>query len=98
MRRRRMAKAKLPPPPIAKVLVTGDVLIDLGEVLRVTQLSERAIRKFSATGEFPPPIKFGRRVLWSHTEIQKWIKAKLDARPSARVVTLVPHRAQGGRR
>ncbi len=84
-RRRVMAKARLSTPnghPIPPGI--ADHLLTLDEVVAITHLSERGLRKFVSLEMFPPPIKVGRRSLWSHVDIQTWIKQKRDERPMRR--------------
>lgn len=64
------------------------------KLLDFSGLSEKGIR-FSDThiwrliraGEFPQPVKIGRRSHWSEAEIDDYISFKLDSRNSQNVAT-----------
>lgn len=58
-------------------------LLRLKEVIERTGLSKNTIYDWIRKGAFPAQIELGgRSVAWSEAEVDTWIQAKLDARPS----------------
>ena len=52
----------------------------LNRITEITGLSRSWIYLAIKNGEFPKPIKLGRRAIgWSAIDIQEWIKAKSNA-------------------
>ena len=52
----------------------------LGRVSEITGLSRSWIYLAIKNGEFPKPIKLGKRAIgWVALDIQEWIKAKSNA-------------------
>jgi len=57
--------------------------IRLPEVLYLTGLGKTSIYKLMNTNSFPKPTSFGaRRIAWKRSDIQTWIKSKIQARKS----------------
>ena len=51
-----------------------DKLLTHREVMERTGLSRTAIRSLVSTGDFPAPIRLGRRVLrWPESEFEDWL-------------------------
>jgi prophage regulatory protein len=50
------------------------------DVMHITCLGKTAIYGLVKAGDFPRPVKIGRRaVAWRHEDIQKWISTRVDA-------------------
>lgn len=61
-----------------------DQLLDTAEVCRVVGLSRQEIWRRRRDGSFPEPVRLGgRRVGYSASELQAWMKARLDERDAA---------------
>lgn len=50
-------------------------LLTIRDVVRLAQLSERAIRHRVALGQFPAPIRFGRAKRWHRSTLLAWFAA-----------------------
>jgi prophage regulatory protein len=56
-------------------------LIRLREVLMLTGLSESALRRAMARGEFPRSVKLlalGRSCAWDHAAVTRWVESRLE--------------------
>ena len=57
--------------------------IRIKTVLYITGLGKSSIYKFMGEGHFPQSTKLGSRVtVWQKSDIQDWIKSKIQARKS----------------
>jgi prophage regulatory protein len=57
--------------------------IRLPQILYLTGLGKSSIYKFMEEGHFPQSTKLGSRVtVWQKSDIQDWIKSKIQARKS----------------
>ena len=52
--------------------MVNKILLDINEVRVAINLSQTTIRKNVLEGTFPPPYKFGTRVLWRVSDIKYW--------------------------
>lgn len=59
------------------LLVIGDVRVFCG-------ISKPTIYRLIAKGEFPPPVKVGRRSLWLADELEAWVHMLATLRGSGR--------------
>jgi predicted DNA-binding transcriptional regulator AlpA len=59
--------------PASPVEISAPLLVPVGEVARLTGLSERTIWAMSASGEMPSPEKCKARRLWSYTKLVAWV-------------------------
>jgi prophage regulatory protein len=58
-------------------------LIRRPEVLERVGLSSSTLYEMTAAGEFPAPIPIGRQaVAWLDSEVDAWIKERIDLRDS----------------
>ena len=48
-------------------------LITKGEVARMTSVSARTIERLVSMGQFPQPVRLGRKSLWNRQKLQAWI-------------------------
>lgn len=56
-------------------------LMRLPEVERATGYKRSSIYALAARGEFPRPVKLGRRAsAWVEDEVQAWIEARISER------------------
>ena len=49
------------------------LLIGKEHVARMTSLSVRTIERLVSTGQFPRPVRLGRRRLWDRQKLEQWI-------------------------
>lgn len=55
-------------------------LIKLPAVIKLTALSRSSLYSYIKNGEFPAPIKIGKRaVAWSEARIRDWIDQRVNA-------------------
>ena len=52
---------------------TEDRALDLEGVCKVTSLAQPTIYRRVALGTFPPPQKIGRKNIWMHSTILRWL-------------------------
>ena len=58
----------------------GDRLLRLPEVLRLTGLSRSTVYRKIKAGEFPRPVKLGKRAVgWREFEVIAWINGRPPA-------------------
>ena len=56
--------------------MADDRLISLKEVRELTSLSKTTIYKMVSEGKFPAQLNTGAvRVVWSHNDVQDWIRS-----------------------
>ncbi len=60
---------------VAALMTKEDVCAQL-------QVSERTIENMVKAGEFPPPVRIGKRVYWTHFTIQRWQEELFTAQES----------------
>lgn len=61
--------------------MSGDRLLRLVEVRRLTGLSKTTIYRLAAEGRFPKPMRLGWRIAaWSAAEVDAWLAAVTAAR------------------
>lgn len=53
-------------------------LLGMGRVTRVTGHSKTWIYDRVNDGSFPAPIKVGRRTLWVMSEVQRWVRSRIE--------------------
>ncbi len=54
-----------------------EALLRISTVTAVTGLSESSIRRKVASGDFPAPVKDGKRCTrWVSAKVQNWLRAK----------------------
>jgi hypothetical protein len=56
------------------------LLIDMGELARLTSLSVRTLRRMDAAEDIPGRVAVGRRVLFKIEIIREWVRAGLPGR------------------
>jgi len=66
-------------------------LIRRPEVLERVGLSSSTLYEMTAAGEFPAPIPIGRQaVAWLDSEVDAWIKERIDLRDSRQRKRVAP--------
>ncbi len=63
--------SQLPKPK--EVSLLDDQFISMKFITKLTTLSDKWFYKLIQEGEFPKPIKFGRKSLWLKTEVEDWL-------------------------
>lgn len=51
-------------------------LLDTPSAAKMIGMSSRTLEKWRTLGEGPPFLKFGRRVLYSRTDLESWIESR----------------------
>ncbi len=51
-------------------------LLDTPSAAKMMHMSSRTLEKWRSLGEGPPFLKFGRRVLYSRTDLEGWIESR----------------------
>lgn len=51
-------------------------LVDTRRAAKVIGMSRRTLEKWRALGKGPPYLKLGRRVLYSTTDLEAWLKTR----------------------
>jgi excisionase family DNA binding protein len=59
----------------APAIAIAPLLINVGEVAKLTGLGIRTIWRLSASSGMPAPRKVGGRRLWSYAELTAWVEA-----------------------
>lgn len=55
-----------------------DRFVDMAFMTRFTGLSDKWFYKLIQEGEFPRPIKFGRRSRWLKSEVEAWAEERIQ--------------------
>ncbi|NOZ94935.1 MAG: AlpA family transcriptional regulator [Acidobacteria bacterium] len=60
--------------------MTVDRLLRIDQVSELVALKRAAIYQYMAEGTFPRPVKIGKRaVAWRESDIQEWIRSRVEA-------------------
>lgn len=60
-------------------LLTEDKLVDMTFITTLTGLTDKWFYKLIKNGVFPKPIKLGRSSRWLQSEVEKWLKERIDS-------------------
>ena len=60
--------------------VDAPVLLTAADVARLLSVTVRHVRSLDASGRLPRPIRLGRAVRWSRSELLAWIDAGAPSR------------------
>lgn len=60
-------------------LLTEDKLVDMTFITTLTGLTDKWFYKLIKDGAFPKPIKLGRSSRWLQSEVEKWLKERIDS-------------------
>ncbi|BFI63255.1 Rha family transcriptional regulator [Yersinia pseudotuberculosis] len=56
----------------------NDQLVDMAFITGFTQLTDKWFYKLIQLGEFPKPIKLGRSSRWLQSEVEAWVKERIN--------------------
>ncbi|MFP5594398.1 helix-turn-helix transcriptional regulator [Kluyvera sp. 142486] len=60
-------------------LLTEDKLVDMTFITTLTGLTDKWFYKLIKDGAFPKPIKLGRSSRWLQSEVEKWLRERINA-------------------
>ncbi|QJQ17127.1 helix-turn-helix transcriptional regulator [Enterobacter hormaechei] len=60
-------------------LLTEDKLVDMTFITKLTGLTDKWFYKLIKDGAFPKPIKLGRSSRWLQSEVEKWLRERINA-------------------
>ena len=58
--------------------VLNDQLVTMAFITRLTGLTDKWFYFLIKNGEFPKPIKLGRSSRWLQSEVEAWLKQRID--------------------
>lgn len=61
-----------------KPALLEDEFIDMKFITRLTGLSDKWFYKLIQEGVFPKPIKMGRASRWLKSDLEEWLRAKIN--------------------
>lgn len=53
-------------------------LVDMAYITAYTGMTDKWFYKLIKDGEFPKPIKLGRRSRWLRSEVEAWMQQRID--------------------
>ncbi|MEQ9883480.1 MULTISPECIES: helix-turn-helix transcriptional regulator [Pectobacterium] len=56
----------------------NDQFVDMTFITQLTGLTDKWFYKLIQLGEFPKPIKLGRRSRWLQSEVETWLQQRID--------------------
>lgn len=62
-----------------KTSLLDDQLVDIKFITQFTGLTDKWFYKLIKEGEFPKPIKLGRSSRWFKSEIEQWLKERINS-------------------
>ncbi|MCL8621237.1 helix-turn-helix transcriptional regulator [Providencia rettgeri] len=62
-----------------KASLLDDQLVDIKFITQFTGLTDKWFYKLIKEGEFPKPIKLGRSSRWFKSEIEQWLKERINS-------------------
>lgn len=62
-----------------KTSLLDDQLVDIKFITEFTGLTDKWFYKLIKEGEFPKPIKLGRSSRWFKSEIEQWLKERINS-------------------
>lgn len=65
-------------PITTSVLCADDPLIDMKFITTFTGLTDKWFYKLIKEKKFPKPIKLGRASRWFKSEVEKWLKERIE--------------------
>ncbi|MDH2378756.1 helix-turn-helix transcriptional regulator [Providencia rettgeri] len=60
------------------IALLDDQFIDMKFITALTGLTDKWFYKLIQDGEFPKPIKFGRMSRWLKSEVEEWLRVRID--------------------
>ena len=71
--------------PTAEPEPEDDTMLRMGEVVRLTGISDSTIKRMVIDGRFPKPMRLSpRRIGWKAGEVKSWIRQLDDQRRAPR--------------
>ncbi|MEZ2624189.1 MULTISPECIES: helix-turn-helix transcriptional regulator [Paenalcaligenes] len=64
-------------PPAQTPSLLDDQCVDMKFITEFTIVSDKWIYKKIKDGEFPPPIKLGRKSVWLKSEVEQWMMQRI---------------------
>ncbi|HGM9963935.1 TPA: helix-turn-helix transcriptional regulator [Providencia stuartii] len=61
-----------------KISLLDDQLVDIKFITHLTGLTDKWFYKLIQDGEFPKPIKLGRSSRWLKSEVEQWLKERIQ--------------------
>ena len=58
--------------------VLNDQLVTMAFITQLTGLTDKWFYFLIKNGEFPKPIKLGRRSRWLQSEVEAWLQQRID--------------------
>ncbi|HCR4018670.1 TPA: AlpA family phage regulatory protein [Morganella morganii] len=55
-----------------------EALVDMKFITKFTGLTDKWFYKQIQDGQFPKPIKFGRSSRWQKSQVEAWLRARID--------------------
>lgn len=62
-----------------KASLLDDQLVDIKFITEFTGLTDKWFYKLIKEGEFPKPIKLGRSSRWFKSEVEQWLKERINS-------------------
>ncbi|WP_272582004.1 MULTISPECIES: helix-turn-helix transcriptional regulator [unclassified Providencia] len=62
-----------------KTSLLDDKLVDIKFITQFTGLTDKWFYKLIKAGEFPKPIKLGRSSRWFKSEVEQWLKERINS-------------------
>ncbi|UNH37936.1 helix-turn-helix transcriptional regulator [Moellerella wisconsensis] len=62
-----------------KISLLDDQLVDIKFITEFTGLTDKWFYKLIKEGEFPKPIKLGRSSRWFKSEVEQWLKERINS-------------------
>ncbi|EMX6283176.1 AlpA family transcriptional regulator [Providencia sp. PROV257] len=62
-----------------KTSLLDDQLVDIKFITEFTGLTDKWFYKLIKEGEFPKPIKLGRSSRWFKSEVEQWLKERINS-------------------
>lgn len=56
----------------------NDKMVDMKFITKFTGLTDKWFYKLIQDGEFPKPIKLGRSSRWMQSEVENWVKQRIN--------------------
>ena len=55
----------------------SDQLVDMAFITTYTEMTDKWFYKLISEGQFPKPIKLGRRSRWLKSEVETWMQQRI---------------------
>ncbi|HBV8968648.1 TPA: AlpA family transcriptional regulator [Klebsiella oxytoca] len=56
----------------------NDKMVDMKFITEFTGLTDKWFYKLISEGQFPKPIKLGRSSRWMQSEVENWVKQRIN--------------------